>query len=167
MNYRVRRLTQMDLEDLLSIYQLPEIYPHTFDQPYMNIEQINAKFANQDQSLVTLVAERYSMDVKKVIGQVSLKLNSDLAFNHIAKIDIAVDAALHTKGMGSMLLESAIEYASDWLPIRKLTTVVGSKNKAGLALFKKFNFVQEGELKQQLHQQGKYADVCILSLIFD
>lgn len=68
------------------------------------------------------------------------------------------------KGFGFELLSLVIDYAFFTLNLRKITTYNISNNDSTFFLQKKIGFIQEGNLRSHIYQDGNYLDVVVLSL---
>lgn len=68
------------------------------------------------------------------------------------------------KGLGFEFVNLILDYAFFSLNLRKIITYNISNNNSTFFLQKKIGFIQEGNLKNQIYQDGIYFDVLILSL---
>ncbi len=104
----------------------------------------NARFALKDDLPLGMI-------VIMRIGKVKLK--------HIANIyGVYVQQDMRDRGIGSMLVESAVEEISQWDGIVKIDLSVNSAQKPALALYTKFGFEPVGTLSKDLCVDGQYYD---------
>jgi RimJ/RimL family protein N-acetyltransferase len=83
-----------------------------------------------------------------------------------AEIGMLVARAWRGRGVGSALMEAAIEWARARGDIHKLSLGVFAHNAAGLALYKKFGFVEEGRrVKHYRRQSGELYDSIEMGLL--
>lgn len=68
------------------------------------------------------------------------------------------------KGYGKDAIELIIDFAFNFLNLRKITLEVIETNKNAIELYKKIGFVQEGKLDKQFNYQNKELSVFILSI---
>ena len=67
------------------------------------------------------------------------------------------------KGFGKEAVNLIVEYAFKNLNLRKVSLEVVKSNKNAISVYKKLGFVQEGEMKMQVFNDGKYNDLIIMS----
>jgi RimJ/RimL family protein N-acetyltransferase len=68
------------------------------------------------------------------------------------------------KGYGKEVMELGLDYAFNFLNLRKISLEVLTENKVAVALYKKSGFVEEGLLKRHYFFDGKYYDVKIMAI---
>ena len=71
------------------------------------------------------------------------------------------------KGVGSALVEAAVDLADSWLNLSRLALSVFVDNEPGLRLYKKFGFEIEGRMKQAVFRDGQYIDIYLMARIRD
>ena len=71
----------------------------------------------------------------------------------------------HRQGVGSALLQGAIDLADRWLNLVRLELNVFTDNTAALALYEKFGFKTEGTLRLYAFRDGRFADVYAMARI--
>ena len=69
------------------------------------------------------------------------------------------------QGYGSEVMQLMLRFALDELNLYRLGVVVGEDNAAGLALFKKFGFVEEVRRRQALTRNGQVFDLLHFGLL--
>ena len=74
------------------------------------------------------------------------------------------DSATRGRGVGSAMTYLVMEQAFTDLRLHKLCAEVLSFNQAGLAMHKKFGFVQEGVLREHWRRDGEWLDVHVLAM---
>jgi ribosomal protein S18 acetylase RimI-like enzyme len=81
------------------------------------------------------------------------------------EIGMAVARDWRGKGVGSALMQAAIDYARA-RGLHKLSLSVWPHNAAGIALYRKFGFVEEGRrVKQFRRQSGELWDIIDMGLL--
>ena len=63
------------------------------------------------------------------------------------------------KGVGSALMQAAMDLADNWLNLSRLELEVYTDNEPAIALYKKFDFIIEGTLKNFAFRDGQFVDV--------
>jgi putative acetyltransferase len=116
MNIHIRHAKSDDYVDLLEVYSQPKAIAGTLQLPFPAEAVWKKRLAEQSDGICVLVAE---VD-DKVIGGLGLHLEANRRRRHAGYIGMAVHDAWHGKGVGSRLLESAIELADNWLNLVRL-----------------------------------------------
>jgi RimJ/RimL family protein N-acetyltransferase len=99
---------------------------------------------------------------EQMVGQLSVQPSG----HGYAEIGMLVARAWRGRGVGSALMEAAIEWARARGDIHKLSLDVFAHNAAGLALYKKFGFVEEGRrVKHYRRQSGELYDSIEMGLL--
>ena len=62
------------------------------------------------------------------------------------------------QGIGSALLEAALDLADNWLGVTRVDLQVYTDNQAGIALYEKFGFEIEGTHYRYVLRAGEYVD---------
>jgi RimJ/RimL family protein N-acetyltransferase len=97
----------------------------------------------------------------KVVGSLHIDVNR---FGY-GEIGMAVAREWRGRGIGAALLTAAIEW-SRGQGLHKLSLSVFPHNSAGVALYRKFGFVEEGRrVKQIRRQSGELWDVVDMGLL--
>jgi putative acetyltransferase len=82
---------------------------------------------------------------------------------HVGQIGMAVRDDWQGKGVGTALLEAALDVADNWLNLRRLELEVYVDNEPAVRLYKKFGFVVEGTSVQFGYRDGHYVDVYLMA----
>jgi putative acetyltransferase len=68
-------------------------------------------------------------------------------------------------GVGSKLLEAALDLTDNWLNVTRVELEVYIDNKSAISLYKKFGFEIEGTSKNYAFKNGKYVDTLFMARI--
>ncbi len=97
---------------------------------------------------------------EEIVGQLDLyTYPTHPRRRHVGQIGMAVRDDWQGKGVGTALLQAAIDLADNWLNLRRLEIEVYTDNEPALRLYKKFGFGIEGEMAQYAYREGRYVDV--------
>jgi RimJ/RimL family protein N-acetyltransferase len=107
-----------------------------------------------------LVAER-SRD-GALVGRLSLARDTHPASSHVADLGLMVSSESRRQGVGSALLEAAVEWARG-AGIRKLELHVFPWNEPAIQLYEKFGFEREGLRKAHYSRGGDYVDAVLMA----
>ena len=77
---------------------------------------------------------------------------------HVGSIGMAVRDDRQGRGVGTALLQAAIELADGWLNYQRLELWVYTDNLAALHLYRKFGFAIEGTCRAYAFRDGTYVD---------
>ncbi|MGH8799836.1 MAG: GNAT family N-acetyltransferase, partial [Casimicrobiaceae bacterium] len=67
------------------------------------------------------------------------------------------------RGIGTALLQAAIDLADGWLNYQRLELTVFTDNLAALALYRKFGFAIEGTCRAYAYRNGSYTDAYLMA----
>lgn len=77
------------------------------------------------------------------------------------------DPASWNQGYGSDAIRSLVRFAFEEMNLRKLRINVFEYNERAKHVLLSNGFVQEGKLDREFYREGKYHDICILSIFKD
>ncbi len=85
--------------------------------------------------------------------------------NHHAIIGLFVGAEHRGQGYGSDALRILVRFCFNELNLNKVSLKVFSFNQRAIECYRKFGFVLEGTLRQQIFRNGGYHDELIMSIL--
>lgn len=98
-------------------------------------------------------------------GEIVGSIHVDASRHGFGEIGMAVARAWRGRGVGSALLAAAIDDARE-RGLHKLSLSVFAHNAAGIALYRKYGFVEEGRrVKQYRRQSGELWDAIDMGLL--
>lgn len=71
---------------------------------------------------------------------------------------MAVRDDWHGRGIGTALMEAAIDMADNWLNLARLELTVFLDNAPAIGLYEKLGFTTEGTLANYAFRDGEYVD---------
>ena len=155
MNIIVRATEPTDFDAIRETMAQPRAYSGTLQVPMPSAEMWRKRLAELPAGDHTLVAEVDG----KVVGNIGLHaIPKSRRRAHAAAIGMAVHDAYQGKGVGSALMQAALDLADNWLQFTRIELTVYTDNVAAVALYKKFGFVIEGTHKQYAFRNGEYTD---------
>jgi RimJ/RimL family protein N-acetyltransferase len=101
-------------------------------------------------------------DEGRIVGRLSLSRDPHPASRHVADLGLMVAAGHRRQGVGTMLLEQAVEWARA-AGISKLELHVFPWNEPALGLYGSFGFEREGYRKRHYDRGGELVDAILMA----
>jgi RimJ/RimL family protein N-acetyltransferase len=101
-------------------------------------------------------------DEGRIVGRLSLSRDPHAASRHVADLGLMVAASHRRQGVGTMLLEQAVEWARA-AGISKLELHVFPWNEPALGLYGSFGFEREGYRKRHYERGGELVDAILMA----
>lgn len=117
-------------------------------------------FVQKENSLL-LVAEYQG----ELIGNIDLTGHTRMYMQHTAVIGMGMLREWREVGLGTALMQQAIAWAKENPVLELLWLQVYTENVAGIQLYKKMNFTEQGLLKKYFKHNGTYYDNLTMSLM--
>jgi putative acetyltransferase len=153
----IRRTEPSDYEAIQQIFSGPEVIRGTLQLPFPSIELWRKRLAEPPEGLFSLVA---CVDNGEVVGNLGLHtFPNHPRRRHAGQIGMAVRDDWQGKGVGTALMQAAIDLADNWLNLTRLELEVFIDNKPAIQLYKKSGFTIEGTLARFAYRDGQYVDV--------
>ncbi|KRB61452.1 GNAT family acetyltransferase [Rhizobium sp. Root708] len=156
----IRAMRASDIEPVTAMLNLPGFRHGTLRLPYQSVEETRKRFETMPQGNVSIVAEFDGVPV----GDAHL-MRLQGRRSHAASIGMGVHDDFTGKGVGSALMQALVDTADNWLDIKRLELTVYTDNAAALALYTKFGFETEGQLKAFGFRDGTYVDAYTMARI--
>jgi RimJ/RimL family protein N-acetyltransferase len=95
----------------------------------------------------------------RIVGILFLESSSRKRLAHTATLHMSVGKDHRSRGVGTILLQSAIDWAKAHPVIEKLGLAVFSSNTRAIGLYRKLGFVEEGRRPREVKfGPDEYAD---------
>ena len=101
-------------------------------------------------------------DGDAIVGRLSIARDQHPASRHVADIGLMVAASHRRRGIGTALLEAAVDWARR-AGVRKLELHVFPWNTAAIALYERFGFAHEGYRKAHYRRGDDYVDAVLMA----
>jgi RimJ/RimL family protein N-acetyltransferase len=98
----------------------------------------------------------------RIVGRLSVARDQHPASRHVADLGLMVAASHRRRGIGTALLEAAVEWARA-SGVRKLELHVFPYNDAAIKLYERFGFVQEGYRRGHYRRGDEYVDAILMA----
>lgn len=160
MEIQIRRTEPSDAEAMARIMSGPRALRGTLQIPYPSVEGWRKRLAEPPEGFYSLVACVES----EVVGTLGLEtFPSRPRRRHVGKIGMAVRDDWQGKGVGTALMQAAVDMADKWLNLLRLELEVYVDNEPAIKLYKKFGFEVEGTGKRADFRDGKYVDIYMVA----
>lgn len=150
----VRAAELSDVEALTRIYADRSAYSQTLQLPFQSLEVWRKRLTHNDDTQHSLVATVAG----EVVGNLGLTRFTRPRRAHVGEIGMGVRDDWQGKGVGSALMNAALDLADNWLGIRRLELHVHADNARAIALYRKFGFELEGTHRAYAVRNGVYVD---------
>jgi len=162
MSITIRRAEPNDYEAIARVLAGPKAIWGTLQLPFPSTEVWRKRLAEPDPGLYSLVA----CAENEVVGQLTLHTfpNSPRR-KHVGQLGMAVRDDWQGKGVGTALMQAAVDLADKWLALTRLELEVYVDNDPGIGLYKKFGFAVEGTKARFAFRDGQYVDVYMMARI--
>src|SRR5215217_3416322 len=154
-NVSVRHAEPDDAQAVHRILSGPRATAGTMQLPLQSVEGVRKRFLSEShEGFYHLVA---CMD-EGVVGHLGLETFTRPRRRHVGEIGMAVRDDWQGQGVGTALMEAALDLADNWLNLTRIELSVYTDNAAGIALYEKFGFEIEGTHRRYAFRDGEYAD---------
>lgn len=150
----IRHAEPDDYEAVHRVFAGPKAIAGTLQLPLPSVQTWRERLSETTEGHYQLVA---CVD-DEVVGELTLWASNNPRLHHIGGFGMAVRDDWQGKGIGSALMEAALDLADNWLGLTRLELQVYVDNKAGIALYEKFGFEVEGTHRRHAFRDGEYVD---------
>lgn len=99
-----------------------------------------------------------------IVGRLSVARDTHPASYHVADLGLMVAASHRRRGIGTALLEHAVDWARD-AGIRKLELHVFPHNEPAIRLYERVGFEREGYRRNHYRRGTDYVDAVLMALV--
>jgi putative acetyltransferase len=151
----IRHAEPDDYEALHRIFSGPRVIEGTLQLPLPSAEMWRKRISEAPETVYALVA----CVEGEVVGDLTLETHpTRWRRRHVGEIGMAVRDDWQGRGVGTALMEAALDLADNWLNLTRIELSVYTDNAAGIALYKKFGFEIEGTHRRYAFRNGEYVD---------
>jgi putative acetyltransferase len=150
----VRAAELSDADALTRIYADRNAFSQTLQLPFQNLELWRKRLTHNDDTQHALVATVAG----EVVGNLGLTRFTRPRRAHAGELGMGVRDDWQGKGVGSALLQAAMDLADNWLGLRRVELHVHADNDRAIALYRKFGFEVEGTHRAYALRNGVYVD---------
>lgn len=164
MEITIRRAEPEDYEAIQRIFSGPRVVWGTLQLPFQSVDSWRKRMAEPPEGFYSLVATVEG----EVIGQLGLMTFPNRPRRrHLGEVGMMVRDDWQGKGVGSELMQAALDLADKWLNLTRLELQVYTDNAPAIRLYRKFGFVVEGTRRKDAFREGKYVDTLAMARLRD
>ena len=104
----------------------------------------------------------------ELVGIINITADQRPRVRHIGDVFLGIKKAYWGNGLGSVLMEEAIEWAKSSGSVRRLQLTVQKRNLAAVHLYEKMGFIIEGlQERGACIEGGEFLDVYLMGQLID
>ncbi|MFC3533522.1 GNAT family N-acetyltransferase [Vogesella facilis] len=160
MNYQIRRLAPTDAAALHRLRTSPGVVRNTLQQPFQSLASVQQLLDNFPPHIHALVACTPDGELVACGG---LHLAISARRRHSALLFLMVRDDWQGKGAGSSLLRALLDYADNWLDLKRIELDAVHDNHGAIALYQRYGFAHEGVARGFNLREGVYEDAVLMA----
>jgi putative acetyltransferase len=157
----VRAAELADHAGIARLYSDRNAYSGTLQLPFPSKAMWRKRLEDNGDHERTIVATVAG----EIVGNIGLVRLSRARRAHVGQIGMGVRDAWQGKGVGSALMQAALDLADNWFGLRRVELTVHADNARAIALYRKFGFVREGKHIAYSLRDGVYVDALSMARI--
>lgn len=155
----IRPVRYEDADDLHAIWTNPAVARHTNHYPSLEVSFYRERYNKSDAGLYRYAAIAvHEDDSRKTVGNINIKQSQNARLIHSAWLGMAILPEYWGIGIGTKLMETAVDLVDNWLGLRRLALEVHPDNPTAIRLYKKFGFEFEGTKRLYSFGDGRWTD---------
>ncbi|MEG3192920.1 GNAT family N-acetyltransferase [Lysobacter sp. D1-1-M9] len=160
-DFQIRHYEPADLSQVHKLYSEVQAFSSTLQLPYQSSVHWEGKLDTSREGCFCLVAVRQD----EVVGQLGLEVCRSPRRRHVATLGMGVKASARRLGVGSTLLQAAIDMCERWMQITRIEIEVYTDNTAAIDLYSRHGFVVEGTCRRSAFRDGAYVDAHLMARV--
>jgi putative acetyltransferase len=141
------------------IWSQPSVYYDTMQIPYPSADWNRERVQERPPARFWPLAAEVE---GRVVGTAGI-IRGEHNRSHVGHLGMMVDTEYQGRGIGSALLEAAIDLVENWLGLARLQLEVYIDNQRAIGLYEKVGFEREGVFQSFGYRDGHYIDTLVMS----
>ena len=158
---RIKAFEPSDTDLIADILLQESCQRETYQIPFESRASIRDRLLKSTKNDYRLVAD---LEGVGIVGFISLSLFAGRR-NHAGSLALFVHQLHQGKGVGSSLLQEAVQLAEKWLGLKRIELMVYTHNHRAIHLYRKFGFEVEGTCKSWALYDGNLSDAYIMGRV--
>lgn len=158
----VRRAEPEDAPALHASMSAPSVYRGLMQLPFPSVRVWRQRLEEPPEGFRVLVACHGDAH-GEVVGHLGLGVSTQARMGHVATLGMAVREEWQGRGVGTVLMDAAVDLADNWLQVTRIELEVYVDNEPARALYRKFDFVAEGTKRSAVFRDGVYVDTYLMA----
>lgn len=158
MEYEIRPIRPQDAAGMAALRRMPGVFENILGIPSAREADSTAYISSLGKDAHQFVAVTNTADGELVIGSIGLNTTPNPRTRHCGSIGIMVHRDYQDKGVGSALMEAALNVADNWLMLVRVELTVFADNERAIHLYEKYGFEKEGLRRMAAVRNGVYDD---------
>ncbi|RKQ59051.1 L-amino acid N-acyltransferase YncA [Vogesella indigofera] len=160
MHYQIRRLAPSDAAALHRLRTCPGVVRNTLQQPFQSLASVQQLLDNFPPHIHALVA---CTPDGELVGCGGLHLAIPPRRRHTALLFLMVRDDWQGKGVGGALMRALLDYADNWLDLKRIELDAVHDNHGAIALYERYGFEHEGVARGFNLREGVYEDAVLMA----
>lgn len=135
--------------------------PGEFQRDLAEQEAILDKILQEDNSVQFL-----AMHNQTIVGELSCRGFDRQPLQHGTVLSMSVDFGYRSIGVGSLLMNRAVQWAKENPLIKRVELYTFATNSIAQALYHKFGFIEEGRRREFVRFGDQYVDDLVMARLF-
>ena len=155
----LRAVEPDDFAAIQAIYAQPLACLNTMQIPFPSKRLWQQRLAEDSASRYSLVACVEDWPV----GNIGLFASEHPRQRHMGSLGMGVHDEYAGRGIGELLMRTALEIADNWLRLTRVELTVYADNERAIRLYERTGFEVEGLLRRYATRQGELADALMMA----
>lgn len=157
------QLRHVEVSDASKVIEF--VHGFVYEEEYVPLTEgeFNPTLEEEEQILSNYIARSNSLFLVaeydgKLVANINVDGNQRKILHHTAVFGMGMHKEWQSCGLGTAILDAAINWARANPELEILFLQVYAENQAGLALYRKMGFVEHGRIPDFFKQNGRYHD---------
>ena len=166
MEFTIRPVQPGDGTGINALRRMPGVFENTLGIPSERMQRNEEQIQTAGRNTHHFVAVTDDgAGGERIIGAAGLEVYDNPRTRHSGGIGIMVHADYQRQGVGTLLMETLLDIADNWLMLVRVELTVFVDNARAIALYEKLGFTIEGVKRAAAIRGGRYVDEYIMARI--